>query len=50
MKEGPLVITASGEGLHTVWIYKATEAHTGPIFIEKIAGKDLKPLKGLKLR
>jgi hypothetical protein len=33
------------EGMHTVWIYKATEAHTGPIFIEKITGQDLKPLK-----
>jgi hypothetical protein len=41
----PLVITASHEGIHTVWIYKATEAHTGPIFIENIAGQDLKPLK-----
>src|SRR6476469_6647899 len=41
----PLVITASREGTHTVWIYKATEAHTGPIFIEKIVGQDLKPLK-----
>lgn len=41
----PLVITASQEGIHTVWIYKATEAHTGPIFIEKITGQNLKPLK-----
>ncbi len=41
----PLVITAIGEGMHTVWIYKATEAHTGPIFIEKVTGQDLKPLK-----
>jgi lysophospholipase L1-like esterase len=41
----PLVITASREGTHTVWIYKATEAHTGPIFIEKIAGQYLKPFK-----
>jgi len=41
----PLVITATREGTHTVWIYKATEAHTGPIFIEKIEGQDLKPLK-----
>jgi len=41
----PLVITANQKGAHIVWIYKATEAHTGPIFIEKIAGQDLKPLK-----
>src|SRR6476660_5426780 len=44
-ERSPMVITASRKGLHTVWIYKATEAHTGPIFIEKIAGEDLKPLK-----
>lgn len=41
----PIVITASGSGTHTVWIYKATEAHTGPIFIEKITGKNLQSLK-----
>ena len=41
----PLVINASEEGIHTVWIYKATEAHTGPIFIEKIMGENVKPLK-----
>ncbi len=44
-EKSPFVITASTKGIHTVWIYKATEAHTGPIFIEKISGKDLKPLK-----
>lgn len=43
--KSPFVITAGKKGMHTVWIYKATEAHTGPIFIEKITGKDLKPLK-----
>ncbi len=32
-------------GQHTVWIFKATEAHTGPIFIEKIKGKQIKSLK-----
>ena len=41
----PLVINASEEGIHTVWIYKATEAHTGPICIEKIMGENVKPLK-----
>jgi hypothetical protein len=40
----PLVITAAAAGRHTVWIYKATEATTGPIFIEKIGGRELKPL------
>jgi hypothetical protein len=41
----PVMITANKEGIHTVWIYKATEAHTGPIFIEKITGKNVQPLK-----
>src|SRR4030095_2530518 len=41
----PVTITATQEGVHTVWIYKATEAHTGPIFIENITGQNLKPLK-----
>ncbi len=43
--KSPITITASKEGTHTVWIYKATEAHTGPVFIEKITGQNLKPLK-----
>ena len=30
--------------MHTVWIYKATEATTGPIFIEKIVGQRLRAL------
>jgi len=41
----PFVITTGQKGTHIVWIYKATEAHTGPIFIKKITGQDLKPLK-----
>ncbi|QIX60119.1 SGNH/GDSL hydrolase family protein [Hymenobacter sp. BT18] len=40
----PLVITAANAGKHTVWIYKATEAHTGPIAIEKILGENLHTL------
>jgi len=40
----PTVIAASTDGPHTVWIYKATEAHTGPIFIEKITGNSLQPI------
>ena len=40
----PLVITAGAAGTHTVWIYKATEATTGPIFIEKITGQQLQAL------
>lgn len=44
----PIVITAPHEGKHTVWLYKATEAHTGPIFIEKISGPGLEPLERKK--
>lgn len=31
--------------VHTVWIYKATEAATGPIFIEKIIAHNISALK-----
>lgn len=41
----PLVLTAPTAGRHTVWLYKATEAHTGPIVIQKITGVNLKPLE-----
>jgi hypothetical protein len=41
----PFIITAASNGTHAVWIYKTTEAHTGPIFIEKITGKNLMALK-----
>lgn len=40
----PIKITAATTGRHTVWIYKATEAHTGAIAIQKITGKNLKAL------
>lgn len=39
------IITAEGEGPHTVWLYKATEATTGPVFIKKITGQNIKPLQ-----
>ena len=39
--KGPIVITVPAKGKHTVWIYKATEAHTGAILIEKITGKNI---------
>ncbi|HEX8460353.1 MAG TPA: GDSL-type esterase/lipase family protein [Segetibacter sp.] len=32
----PITITAPANGKHTVWIYKATEAHTGAILVQKI--------------
>jgi hypothetical protein len=41
----PVIIAAPADGIHKVWIYKATEAQTGPIFIEKIGGDKLKALK-----
>jgi len=34
-----------GEGNHIIWIYKATEAMTGPVFIEKIIAADIHALK-----
>lgn len=40
----PITLTASGAGPHTVWVYKATEAHTGAIAIQKITGKKVKAL------
>jgi lysophospholipase L1-like esterase len=45
----PFVLAASTGGKHTVWIYKATEAHTGPIFIQKIEGRNLKSVPNPKL-
>ncbi len=40
-----LVIYGSGSGKHIIWIYKATEAQTGPVFIEKIVAHDIVALK-----
>ena len=45
----PLLIKVARPGRHTVWLYKATEAHTGPIAIEKITGQALKTLPNPKL-
>jgi lysophospholipase L1-like esterase len=47
-KVQPITINATVAGKHTVRLYKATEAHTGPIFIEKIVGKRLKSLQVTK--
>jgi lysophospholipase L1-like esterase len=41
----PLIISGLSKGEHTIWIYKATEAQTGPIFIEKIIAHDITALK-----
>jgi lysophospholipase L1-like esterase len=35
----PLAIVAPRTGRHTVWLYKATEAHTGPLAIKKVTGQ-----------
>ena len=43
-RPAPLVLTAPTAGHHTVWLYKATEASTGPLDIEKITGAQLKAL------
>jgi hypothetical protein len=37
----PITLSAGNNGTHTVWIYKATEAQTGPIYIQKITGTQL---------
>lgn len=36
-----IALTAADDGTHTVFIYKATEAQTGTIFIQKITGDNL---------
>lgn len=41
----PVVLSAAGIGRHTVVVYKATEAHTGPLFIYSINGKRLQSIK-----
>lgn len=41
----PIVITAPTAGRHTVWVYKATEAHTGAIMIEKVTGENIKSVQ-----
>jgi len=41
----PVVIKAGKPGIHTVWVYKATEAQTGPVFIQKITGEQLQALE-----
>jgi hypothetical protein len=40
----PTILNVSSEGKHTVWIYKATEATTGPIFIDKVVAKNIRSL------
>lgn len=37
----PISIKVSGTGEHNVWIYKATEAHTGPVKVVSVAAKNI---------
>ncbi|TKK71592.1 GDSL family lipase [Ilyomonas limi] len=41
----PITLSADSNGTHTVWIYKATEAQTGPVYIQKITGQHLHALQ-----
>jgi hypothetical protein len=41
----PFVISGLKKGKHTIWIYKATEAHTGPVYIRKITAENISALK-----
>ena len=41
----PFLIKTGSAGTHTVWVYKATEAMSGAIFIEKIVGQNLAALE-----
>ncbi|HVG40012.1 MAG TPA: GDSL-type esterase/lipase family protein [Chitinophagaceae bacterium] len=43
-EQQPLVIKTS-KGKHTLWIYKATEAHTGAIEVQKITGEGISAIK-----
>jgi lysophospholipase L1-like esterase len=41
----PIVIKAPADGRHTVWIYKATEAHTGPVYIQRVEARNVSALQ-----
>jgi lysophospholipase L1-like esterase len=40
-----ITIETDKSGTHELWIYKATEAHTGPIYIQNVLGNKLKVLQ-----
>ena len=46
--QAPLVITAPQAGKHTIWLYKATEAHTGAIALQKVVASRVKALPNPK--
>lgn len=39
-----LIVTATTQGKHTLWVYKATEAHSGSIFFHEVRGRNARPL------
>ncbi|THU41308.1 GDSL family lipase [Niastella caeni] len=41
----PIEITAPTAGAHTIWIYKATEAHTGAIILHAASAQDIQALQ-----
>ena len=41
----PIILKADGNGKHTIWIYKAAEAYTGPIFIDKVIANKIKSIQ-----
>jgi hypothetical protein len=43
-KSAPDVRITTSAGKHTLWIYKATEAHTGPVFIHEVVAAAVKSL------
>lgn len=42
-------ISGLGKGVHTIWIYKATEASTGPVFIKMVSGRNISAVRVSKL-
>ena len=40
----PVIIKTGKAGQHRIWIYKATEAHTGALIVEKVAAQGIKSL------
>lgn len=45
----PVIIRAKGKGIHTLWIYKATEAHTGALKIAQVQAEEIKNIEIPKL-
>jgi lysophospholipase L1-like esterase len=41
----PIVIKVPTSGKHVIWLYKATEAHTGPIVIQQIEAEQIQPVE-----